>query len=492
MIDLSQFKRASEPKKEQDLDLSQFKRKERSIKEHISHIPEYLAEGGYGAILGAPRTITGAMEFASRFPNKKRFISAALAKPEEFLKKIGVPTQEEATKQAQKRTGTSEFEEHPIQKGTNAAGSIATSALLTPGASFGTPAKAGITALASIGGGIGAGLEGGAAGEIGGAIGLPALVTAMAALKTGKFSPSTKQLRQLYEEGKNLGLTDKEMAPILQSRFKKKLIGKLAQPTERAEAAIETSESALGNIYDKLKTSTKKMPRSNQKQDEEFFHSIGDIIEDLQKSKMPPADKEFAIKKMDKMMNDVIEGGINPAEIIATWQDINQSVNWNSFKGGKKVLGRVKEPLSKLFGELAPSEYKKFKVVNDMWGKLQDTASRIKPHKAENYIKLGKWGALAHGVYNLVTTGSPKHLLAVAGTIATEKGARLLATEMLINPRLNNLINKTLSGLASNSDKTKMFYLKKFQNELKEFPEINKEFDFPEDQELESKPSKSP
>ena len=63
-----------------------------------------------------------------------------------------------------------------------------------------------------------------------------------------------------------LGLSDKEITPILQNKFKRNTIGKYALPTNKAKTAIESTESVLGNLYEELGNSPKAMKPASNKQ----------------------------------------------------------------------------------------------------------------------------------------------------------------------------------------------------------------------------------
>lgn len=449
------------------------------------------------SVLSTPRAISGLLKHGSNAlsekgrdlaeregreisPNEEKFteyVTKVLGYPEELLEKIGLPTYQEASKFVQEKMGdqyTPEEEMSGLEKGLETGGSFFGSALTSPISAFGTVGRAATTGLAALGAGTASGLGGGPGSQAAAAIGVPAIFNMIKLIKTGKLSPTGKQSRELYEFGKSKGMTDAELTPILQSSGRKKILGGIAQPTERAANAIEASEGALGKIYSSIKEETSKMNLATPKQESKLLMRFDKILSDLEKSKMPPDSKKQAIEKIKDFMGNVVETGIGPEEIIETWQDINQSVDWRSFKTGKKILGSLKEPMSDLFKDLSPKHFKEFETANKMWGKLQDTARKVKPTEASKFIKYGEAGALVHGIIQLANTGSPKFLAAMA----TQRGVRLLATEMLTNPRLNNLLNKTIASAASGSKQSAIKAARDFEKGIRDFPEIYEEFDF--------------
>ena len=117
---------------------------------------------------------------------------------------------------------------------------------------------------------------------------------------------------------------------------------------------------------------------------------------------------------------------------------------------------------------MSPKLGKEFNILNESWSKLKRTGEKVSSKKLEGLFKLGEYGALGKGLYSLVMSGNPKTLIPLLGY----KASRMLATEMLINPRLNNLMNKTIASLSSGSEVAIQKAIRDFSENLKEFPEI--------------------
>lgn len=473
-------------------DLDEKPKKKRSS---IKGIIESPGRGFGSQLLGLPRSITGLIKHGSNALARKgrelaemegrdisedessftSAVTAALSSPDELLERIGFMTPEEISslwRSISEGVPQEELEDlSGIERGLETAGSVLGGGL-NPSRAF---TKSGL--LASAGAGAASSLGGESGAQIAGALTLPALAHAIQLIKTGKLSPSGSEAKALYEFGKSKGLSDAELTPILQSRGRKKILGGIAQPTERAASAVKRSETALGSIYDDLKSQASKSPLANTRQEGKFLIKMDKIVSELEKSKLPPDAKKQVLEKIKSFMGDVVENGIGTDEIISTWQDINDTVNWGSFKTGKKALAALKEPMSELFKDLSPSQYKEFETVNKLYGRLQDTAKKIRPTDSTKFVKYGEVGALISGIHQLATTGHP----GVLTTLATQKGARLLATEMLTNPRLNNIVNKALASATKGTKQAAIKAARDFERDLREFPEIHEEFDFPQE-----------
>lgn len=463
----------------------------KTAKQEFKFAPENLARGAGAAIISTPRTVTGLLKYGSQQlaekgrlqakeeekelnPEQEKFtdfLVKGLGYPEELLEKIGLPTFQEVSDWARSKTEQNEFEVSDIEKGLETTGNFLGTAALTPGASFRTGMRGATTAAGAVGAGGAEALGAGPGGQFAASLGLPAAVNMLNLIRKGKLMPTGKEALALYNFLKAEGLSEAELAPILQSSRKSRLLGGLAQKTGRAKKAIEASESALGRVYDKIKQAASHLPRATTAQETRFVHRLQDISNNLKKSKIKGPGKTDAIKKIDDMIHDVAANGISADEIIATWIDVNDAIDWKSFKTGKKTLASIKEPMMDLFKEISPHHAREFANVNKSYSRLQNVAKVVEPNNIRKLISYGEGAATAYGVYEFITTGDTKKLKGIAFT----KGVRHLATEMLINPRLNNLSGKLLIAIKSGSKQALLKATRDFEEELATVDKENQE-----------------
>jgi len=473
--------------------VNQKKKPERSFTEKAEAAPRAAARGIASGIAGTPRAFSGLLKSGSEYlstkgrelaeregrevsPEEKKFTdytTKVLGLPERLLEKVGFPTYEESVNWMRKKMEPENYEPSGLEKGLETAGGFLGSSVVTPGSSFGGVGKAAMTALGASGAGTASAAGMGPGAQFGASIAVPAVAQAINLIRTGKLNPTGAQAKQLYEEGKRLGLSDAELTPILQSQAKKDVLGFIAKPTRRAERAIQRSEAALGNLYEKVKNKSSTLRRANRTEEQFLLGKIDAVKQDLQKSKLKPGDKQKVIEEITKLESDIAANGIGADEIVATWQDINQLVNWNSFKEGKKSLAALKDPFENILKSISPEDAKEFAVLNKMWGKLQKTAEKVRPTDTTNFLKLGEAGHAMHGLISLISTGNPGSLKVFLGS----QGARILATEMLTNPRLNNLLNKTIASALPATQKAVNKAVLDFEEGLrKDFPELYRHF----------------
>lgn len=291
-------------------------------------------------------------------------------------------------------------------------------------------------------------------------------------IKKGKLLPKSKEAKELLKFGREKGLTDTQLAPLIHPKRTSNLLGTAALRSKRAGKALAESENALGDVYSSLIEKGKNMPNASRGQQENLFKHFEEVSDRIKLSGAKTPDEKAAIEIIRELTNDFASNGIDPARIMATWQSINKAVNWNSIRGGKKILSKLKDPLEKLFTDLAPKEAKEFKMVNKLWGNLKDISSHIKPKQVSDMEKIATWGPWATGFYKLAISGNPKAL----GAIATAHGGRLLATEMLINPNLNGLMQKTLGNMIKGGKPLIKKAILDLKKGLEKYPEIYNEF----------------
>lgn len=467
----------------------------KKAEEKLSDIAPYGARAMRAGVLGTPRALTGLLKTGGEFLRKKGveqaekagreispeeskfsdYVVKALGYPEELLTKLGAPTYQEFLEWQEQQEGVPTGQEKSsIQKGAESVGSFLGGAALTPMGAFGTAGRLATTGLAAGGIGAAAALGGEGGAQLAAGIGLPAIVKTLQLIKTGKIIPTGAQAKQLYDQGKRLGLSDAELTPLIQSDMKQRYIGAVAKGTPYTEGAIEASKGALGMVYEDIKADARLLPPSTLRQSHSMATAARKIVGELRESQLPTADKKAAIEMIEGLGSKIAIEGITPIEAIATLQDINQTVNWNSIKNGKKMLAEVKKPLTDFLRQADPELATRLETSNKLWGRLKGTSKKLEGTKYDDLLKLGKRGALVGGIIHLFASGNPTTLAGVLAANAIPK----LAGRALTDPRLNSTINRLMLSTKDASRSNVMHAVRTFEKEMREFPEIHDEFDW--------------
>lgn len=321
-----------------------------------------------------------------------------------------------------------------------------------------------IAPYAAIGGGnlAGQGLRSALAGFLGqGAeeAGLPPWAQALAELPAfagpnlGKKILPTKSQKELVEGARKLGLSEKEIAPLIQGENKQRFLSKVVPRRGKTKKTLDKSYQALGKVYNRLSSSPIAEKTVAPELEDKILESFGEQIKKF------PSDLRNLIKED---LSDLASGPISGTSLINFYQDLNHYIG----KGHTK-LGILKEPFYKAMNEISPELSRDFRLTNTLYSKYHNISGKLKPNLVDDLFS----AATALKVIGGASLGNLPVLIETIG----EHGARSLARELLLNPRLQNLSKKMMNALSSNKYAVANRFLKDFKEEIgKTDPEISK------------------
>ncbi len=276
--------------------------------------------------------------------------------------------------------------------------------------------------------------------EIGGSI-LPSAVS-------GKITPLSKTAKDTVSAGRQVGLTERQIAPLIQSEGKSAVLSKVARKGTKTKKLFGSIKDSLGDSYQNIKNSVSNFGNVNNANRAILETKFKDIRNDLAKTLNPSKDKKDAIKFIDAAIKKVSQQGASPEELINFWQDINKSVNWNSIQGGKKSLTILKEPILEVLNNVAPIAAKDFELTNQLYTKYAQISKKLKPGLVDSLVNKGEIiSAIPSGL--ALVYGNPAPLMSLGGEVAM----RLLTREMLINPYFQTIAGKLVTNFNAGSVK---------------------------------------
>jgi len=275
-----------------------------------------------------------------------------------------------------------------------------------------------------------------------------------------RVAPRSSSAQILAEGGRKLGLSEKQLAPLMHSEKKLATLSNIAKKGEKTKNVLASVKEKLGDSYSNIKESLAKSGKVSPLIQKETTQKFQKIRNDLGKTLHPSTDKEAAIKFIDSAIEKMDKTGATPEELINFWQDINKSVRWNSIQGGKKSLSRLKEPIMSALNKVDPLAAKDFEMTNQLYSKYAQVAKRLKPGIIDTFISKAEILGIPSAGFALVE-GNPW----VLGGLASEAGLRTLAREMIINPYFQNISNKLVKNFNSGSVKA----IKDLTNQASEY-----------------------
>jgi len=288
----------------------------------------------------------------------------------------------------------------------------------------------------------------------------------------GKVRPRAKEAEKLAEGGRKIGLSEKQLSPLLQNETKISTLSKVARKNEKTKNLFSSIKSSLGDSYDTLKKMPNAQNRIPAQSQSDMIRKFADIRSDLSRTLNPSPDKASAIKYIDDALDNLRNKPITPEELMNFWQDINKSVKWNSINGGKKTLAKLKSPISDVLQANVPEIAKDFEITNTLYSKYASVAKKMKPDMIDAFLNKAEILGIPASSSALIF-GNPWPLAGVAGEIAV----RTLATEMITNPYFQNISNKMIK----NFDAGSVNAIKSTMKQVKEYMDRkhpNEDWDF--------------
>lgn len=269
----------------------------------------------------------------------------------------------------------------------------------------------------------------------------------LAAPGLGKRIIPKKGQKEAVEMLRRRGVSEKEIAPLIPSERKSAILGKYGTRNFRTKNAAKKTRESLGNLYSQIAQEGEKGPILSSDRASLLQSNLNDKIEKL------PASVRRVIKED---VSDLFNKPIKASDLTNLWQDLNSQINWKSIGGGKKRLNSLKEVLLGGIEEINPQMAKDFELTNELYSKFNKLYKNLQPQSLDRLLALGELGAVLGSFFKF----GPKGLTSILGA----EGARHLSTEMLINPRLQNLSLQMVKALNQN----KIGIAKKIQEKMKE------------------------
>lgn len=241
-----------------------------------------------------------------------------------------------------------------------------------------------------------------------------------------RIIPTTAKQAPLADFARRMKMSEEELALTLGQRgASRDFFTDVASKGGRTVRAFDATKAALGRVWDTLRSSPEAQKTLGAPETRELVRSLSTRL-----GKLPAEQRNRVMSDY----NDLISSSMKGDDIINFWQDLNYYI-----QRGERGVGVLKEDLQKAIEKISPQLGQDFKFTNDLYGKFSDLSSRMGPNLAEHFIRSGEKGL----VLSAVTTGNYPLLQKLIGPV----GGRLLAREMIINPRLQNLSKRMFSGI---------------------------------------------
>jgi len=258
---------------------------------------------------------------------------------------------------------------------------------------------------------------------------------ALIAPKFGKNIIPKKSQREFVEFARGQELSEKQIAPLLQTERKgASLISKFSSRGKKTQEALEFTREGRNKAFSNLKSLPESQLKPSQPAIESLFQDTRELIKELPVEVGNLLENDF---------NKFLDSGQTQGDLAILWD----AINFQFSKRGGKRLQPLKESITRIFQETSPEFAKQFELTIDLGKRFQNIKKLLTPTQASEIgeaLQIAKapvqtaWG---------ISTGNYTMILEVLG----EFGAKQVAREMLINPRLQNLGGQMVTAMKNSS-----------------------------------------
>lgn len=264
---------------------------------------------------------------------------------------------------------------------------------------------------------------------------------------------------ELIEFAKKMGMTDKEITPLIQSDFKQKWLAKISTKGSSTEKALGDTKSAINKVADTLQNSKVAATEIVEKENGKLINGLFEKL-----NKVPREIRD----KIEKDLSDLLDNKITGSTLINFWRDIN-----SKYGKDKSFLQTLKGPIMDALESISPQLGKDFELSNKLFSKYYPIAKKLKPGLADKIVSAGETIA-GVGALGAAAFGNFGPL----GVIVGEQAIKKFSQQLLTNPHLQQLSNKMVVAINQNKPMIVKNLAQAFSNQIrKQSPEVASELD---------------
>lgn len=286
-------------------------------------------------------------------------------------------------------------------------------------------------------------------------------LSSMTAPDLAKSIPAQKVQKKVIDFLRNKGFTENEITPLLQSPKKLARFAKFSSKGEKTNKLMRDTYEKFDNVYSSIRNEAEKLPGLPY---EKAFKFVEDFEDKL--AKIP----KFYKRQIKEEIEDLLSSEMKFTDFMDFEQAVNARIK--GVQGGKAILGTLKKYTSKAKEDISPELAGDLSLANELYGKRIEVSNHLKTKQIDDLIDLGEAATLIGGIADQNVGLLTKAL----GTV----GARAVAREMLINPRLQNISLRMLNAVKKNKIPIAQKLYDIFRQELlksdEEFGELVPEF----------------
>lgn len=258
---------------------------------------------------------------------------------------------------------------------------------------------------------------------------------------------SKKSQQRVVNFLRSKGFSENEITPLIQSPKKLARYAKFASKGEKTNKLMRDIYGKFENVYSSIREQGENLPSLSGEKLGKFERDFQETIDKIPK---------YYRRKMSEEVKDLMNSEMKFTDLV----DFNQAINAEigSVKGGKAVLGLLKEPIDKGLASINPQLASDYKLANELYRHRIDVTNHLRTKQIDDLIDIGEAGTVVAGIAD--------QNLGLIAKVVGASGMRRLAREMLINPKLQNISSKMLQAVKENKIPVALKLYKTFKDEV--------------------------
>lgn len=276
-------------------------------------------------------------------------------------------------------------------------------------------------------------------------------------------------------------LTPEEATLVLQSRGNIDVLGQLAKKTKKFKKTVSSLKEKLSGNYDELKKIGQEGGYLNAQEKIPIIRDLEEIITKTHNPLGIGPETQKAVSSVENTLEGIKHNQFSIKDIINKRQAIRQgkdNINWKDVDHGDVLKKELIDKLDDSIKRLDPSLFNRLKKTDSAWSQYKKYEKLLNKKQAPvkwKGIEIPNFGA------NLLFLGA-LHFGGITGVgllkgLAIKEGVQRLSTELLMNPKFQNVHKRLLDSVLSGSKKNQKEALSLMKSILKkEDPDLYEDF----------------
>jgi len=293
-----------------------------------------------------------------------------------------------------------------------------------------SPASLPVKAAATVTSALTEGLDLSEKNKLIGNLTIPTITSLIESIASRRYIPPAGEMEAIYDRGRQLGMSERELAPIMATEGQVTRYGPLSSGHRRTREAYQQTGQVLGNVIEDMQNRPIGRTRLSNTAQNTLLTQLGDIENDIRGRTHALAPRQEALADFIRTArNDIQANGATPRQLIGTWRSINQ------IGAGRTELRRLMDPIHEAINSVDHQLAQDLRTTNTLYGRYLNNLRDINPTQFNAFVDAGELQQILGAVFSGDPNTLSKSLLNLIGL----KGLRRMSSSMLTNPQAQSL-----------------------------------------------------